>query len=289
MFIELKQSRPLLALLAGATCIAFAPIFVRWSDVGPSATAFYRLALAIPFLGLWCFQSESIQFSWRKDWRLMLSGLFFAADLAVWHQSIEFTTVANATLLANFAPIFVVLGSWVLWRKPVKLRFLAALMVVLLGMSLLAQASLAVSSTQLLGDALGVLTAVFYGGYILSVAQLRATYSTAWVALGSSVFGAIALGMVTLLTGEAWWPSSSAGWGTLLGLALVSQVCGQSLITYALAHLPATFSSVGLMLQPAIAMLLAWGLLGEALSPIQGAGAVLVLIGITWARVTSQD
>ena len=60
----------------------------------------------------------------------MLSELFFAADLAVWHQSIELTTVSNATLLANFAPIFVVLGSWLLWRKPVTLRFVAALVVV---------------------------------------------------------------------------------------------------------------------------------------------------------------
>ena len=219
----------------------------------------------------------------------MLSGLFFAADLAVWHQSIELTTVANATLLANFAPIFVVFGSWLLWRKPIRLQFLAALAVVLGGVSLLAQASFATNPTQLLGDALGLLTAVFYGGYILSVAQLRTTYSTPWVSLGSSLFGAIALSLVTGVSGEVWWPSSVAGWGALVGLALVSQVGGQSLITYALAHLPTTFSSVGLMFQPAIATLLAWGLLGENLSLIQGLGAVLVLIGITWARVTSQE
>src|SRR3972149_11914916 len=43
----------LVALLSGALGIAFAPIFVRLSELGPAATAFYRLAFAVPVLGLW--------------------------------------------------------------------------------------------------------------------------------------------------------------------------------------------------------------------------------------------
>ncbi|MCI0591760.1 MAG: hypothetical protein L0Y67_09280 [Gammaproteobacteria bacterium] len=43
----------LLALMAGATGIAFAPIFVRVSEVWPVTTAFYRLLFALPALWLW--------------------------------------------------------------------------------------------------------------------------------------------------------------------------------------------------------------------------------------------
>ncbi len=39
-----------LALLGGAVAIGFAPIFVRLSEAGPVATAFWRLALALPVL-----------------------------------------------------------------------------------------------------------------------------------------------------------------------------------------------------------------------------------------------
>lgn len=53
---------------------------------------------------------------------------------------------------------------------------------------------------------------------------------------------------------------------------------------YALAHLRAGFSSVGLMLQPVLAGLLAWVLFGEVLLPVQVAGCVLVLSGIGVAR-----
>lgn len=279
-----NKSQPFICLLAGATCIAFAPIFVRWSEVGPIATAFYRLVLALPWLLVWTASQPRTRVSLRRDWRLVLSGLFFAADLAVWHWSIQLTTVANATLLANFAPIFVVLGGWLIWRRRVSTEFLGAIALVMFGMSLLAQASLSVSPQRLLGDVLGVLTAVFYGGYILSVAQLRSRYPTHLVALGSSGVGAIALGLMTLGTGEPLLPASALGWLNLLGLAFVSQVLGQSLITQALADLPPAFSSVGLMLQPAIATVLAWGIFRETLSPIQGLGAILVLTGITWAR-----
>ena len=48
-----KSRLAFVALLTGAVGIAFAPVFVRLSEVGPSATAFYRLLLALPVLWLW--------------------------------------------------------------------------------------------------------------------------------------------------------------------------------------------------------------------------------------------
>ena len=47
------QRTALIALFAGALAIAFAPIFVRLSEVGPTATAFWRVALATPVLAAW--------------------------------------------------------------------------------------------------------------------------------------------------------------------------------------------------------------------------------------------
>jgi drug/metabolite transporter (DMT)-like permease len=79
-------------------------------------------------------------------------------------------------------------------------------------------------------------------------------------------------------------PLSAYGWAILLGLALISHAAGQGLIAFALAHLPATFSSVGLLLQPVIAAVFAWTLLAEPLVPLQIAGGVVVLIGIYLAR-----
>jgi drug/metabolite transporter (DMT)-like permease len=79
-------------------------------------------------------------------------------------------------------------------------------------------------------------------------------------------------------------PASALGWTFLAGLALVSHAGGQGLIAYALAHLPAAFSSVGLLFQPVMAALFAWWLLSESLVPLQVAGGLVVLAGIYLAR-----
>ena len=49
---------PLFALLCGATCIALSPIFVRVSEAGPTATAFWRVAIAVPVLWILYLRSR---------------------------------------------------------------------------------------------------------------------------------------------------------------------------------------------------------------------------------------
>jgi drug/metabolite transporter (DMT)-like permease len=217
--------------------------------------------------------------------RLMTTaGLLFAADLAVWHWSIVLTSVANATLLANLAPIFVTLAAWWLYRKRPNAVFLAGLALALVGIALLIGGDFRHSGAALAGDALGVLTALFYAGYQLTVTRLRSHASTASVMARSGLVTAAALLPLALLSGETLLPATATGWLKLAGLALIAQVAGQSLIAYAMAHLPATFSSVGLLLQPVMAALFAWVLLGEAMGVVQIVGGALVLAAIGIAR-----
>ncbi len=277
----------LLALLLGACGIAFAPIFVRVSELGPATTALWRVALALPVLWLWAAAGPARHArrpNRREKLLLMLAGLFFAGDLAAWHLSIHWTSVANATLLANAAPIFVTLGAWLLWRERPTGRFLAGLAVALAGAALLLGDSHALGGRNLLGDGFGLLTAVFYGAYILSVRRLRDRFSTATLMAWSGLGTFLGLLPVALLSGEPLLAYTAAGWAVLTGVALVSHCFGQGLIAYALAHLPAPFTSVSLMLQPALAALLAWLLLGEAMGAVQAAGAAVILAGILLAR-----
>lgn len=283
------QRVALIALLAGAVGIAFSPIFVRLSDLGPTATAFWRVAFAVPALAAWIWlepkNSRSRPPSTRGDYlRLSAVGLFFAGDLAFWHWSIKFTSVANATLLANFAPIFVTLVAWLVFKERFSRTFVLGLALAIGGAVVLMGRSLHVSADALFGDALGLVTAMFYGGYILAVGKLRAEFSTATIMTWSGVVTAVALLPIAAVSGESLIASTASGWGVLLALALFSHAGGQSLIAYALAHLPAAFSSVSLLLQPAAAAVLAWVLLGEPLGPWQAVGAVVVLAGILLAR-----
>ncbi len=272
------------ALLLGATCIALSPIFVRLSEAGPTATAFWRVALAVPPLWLLLLMKKKAQKP--ASWPLLLAaGFAFAGDLAFWHTSIQLTSVANSTLLANLASLFVTLAAWIFLRERPSPMFLAGLGAALLGVALLVHTSLEFSSTGLAGDALGVVTAIFYAGYLLAVKGLRDRGEAVLHVMAlTSTITAILLLPAALATGERFFPATPGGWVVLLGLALVSHAAGQGLIAYALAHLRAAFSSVGLLLQPVIAALFAWLLLAEPLAALQIAGGLIVLAGIYLAR-----
>jgi drug/metabolite transporter (DMT)-like permease len=275
----------LAALLTGATCIALSPILVRLADVGPSASAFWRVALAAPLL--WPLARFGAQARPRRaSWPMLLAaGVAFAGDLGFWHWSIRFTSVANSTLLANLASLFVTAAMWLFWRSRPSGTFLLGLALALGGVAILVGTSLSFSATALVGDALGVITAIFYAGYLLAVKELRDRGAqTLEVMAVTTTVTALLLLPVALGSGEAFLPQSARGWLTLGALAWISHCAGQGLIAYSLAHLPAAFSSVSLLFQPVMAALFGWLLLGEALAPLQIAGGAIVLAGIYTAR-----
>jgi drug/metabolite transporter (DMT)-like permease len=285
-----------LCLLAGGCAIAFAPIFVRLSDTGPVASAFWRTALAAPLLWMWFVVPVKTGTQTKRDsgWipasagmtrPVVLAGLFFASDLGVWHWSIVWTSVANSTLLANLAPIFVTLAGWLLWKQRFTKTFLVGMFVAIAGMFVLVGPNFAIGGTRLLGDALGALTAVFYAGYFLSIKVARdAGASTARLMAWSTTITALALLPIALLSPQPFWPSSANGWVVLVALALVTQILGQGLIAYAFAHLSASLSSVSLLIQPVVAALAAWAIFDEAVGPMQLVGGAIVLAGIWMAK-----
>ena len=213
-----SQHLAFLALLLGAGAIAFSPIFVRLSELGPFATAFYRVALALPAFWFWMALPRSKVGlartpSTRGDYaRLTLAGVFFAGDLAFWHWSINLTSVANSTLLANAAPIFVTLAGFFLFKHRFSKLFLLGLGCAISGISLLMGSSLSLGGDHLLGDALGVITAMFYAAYIIAVGKLREEFSTATVMMWSGLVSGLILLVLMYITEVSLVAESMMGW-----------------------------------------------------------------------------
>lgn len=270
--------------------IGFAGIFMRLSDVNPLASAFWRMALAAPILWLWTWRvggadraaGRATTFAPALAW----AGLYFAGDMALWHMSLHFTTVSNATLLSNFAPVFIALWMWLAWKKRFSRLFILGMTIALAGAVLLVAPSAAGAGSdyKLLGDALGLASAVFYAGYQLVIKQARDRYSTPRLMAWSTSVTGLALLPFALAAPGPFLPASSAGWLPLLALALLAQIGGQTVIAYASAHLPASLSSVSLLVQPLTAAIAAWLIFGEAIGLWQGVGGALLLWGISLSR-----
>ena len=279
----------LIALFAGALAIGSSGIFVRLSLTGPTATAFWRGALALPLLAVWALLERRGARTQPGSWRdplFLWAGVFFAGDLALWHSSLLLTSIAASTLEANCAPMLVSLFTWALWRERPRPAFLLSIVLAFGGMLMILAPKLGGGSHALLGDALGLGTACFYAAYIIAVARLRTRHATGIVMFASTLVFTLLLLPLALL--QQFLPLDAHGWWLLIGCALVAQVLGQGLIAYALAHLPATFGAVGLYVQVIAAAGYAWLLLSERLTPLQLAGGAVVLVSIALARRAAQ-
>jgi drug/metabolite transporter (DMT)-like permease len=278
------------ALLAGGIAIGFSPIFVRLSELGPIATGFYRLLLALPLLWLWMRWEAhpAVPGTSGIEWLpIAVPGILFAGDILFWHWSITYTTVANATLFANLAPVIVTAGAWFFLRERITLRFLAGMALAMGGGTLLVNASAALGARYVLGDMLGLITACFFGSYVVAVARLRDRNAASTIMFYSSAVTCVLLLAATLISGESLLPGTAYGWIVLLALAWISQAMGQGLIAYALGHLPASFSALAILIEPLTAAVLGWVWLGEALGAWQAVGGAVVLAGIAVARRAS--
>jgi drug/metabolite transporter (DMT)-like permease len=292
-----SQSLALGILIFGALAIASSGIFVRLSQTGPTATAFWRGMLAVPVFAVWILidarrkgAGNVRQIFAAPDWHLLLAGAFFGLDLLLWHWSLLLTSVAASTLEANLAPLIVTLIAWAVWRQRPQPKFLLALAVALIGLVLIVSPKMGTTgrnASSLLGDLLGVGTACFYAGYLAIISRARGSISTGvvmfWTTLAFSVL------LLPIALTQKFLPDDLHGWALLAGLALIVHCLGQGLVAYALAHLPATFGSVGLFVQPIASGVYAWLILGEQLVEIQIVGAAVVLFAIALARSASSN
>lgn len=288
-------SRGFAALLCGAAGISCAAIFIRLSDVSPSASAFWRLTLAAPFLLLiyWIAARRAgtnpVHLPHKALKWCMIVGFLFALELFVWHWSVAQTTVANATLLANMATIFAAIYGFLLFGERFESRFLWGMALALGGAALLIGQNVTLDPAYFTGDMLGLLTAMLYAAYIIGAARARAVLPATLLMAGSACVSAVFLAVPIAFTPGNILPQSVEGWAPLVGLALVAHVLGQSLIVYGLAHVPATLGAVCLLLQPVLSALLAWWVFAEALDLIHLVGGVAVLVGIWAARKGSRQ
>lgn len=274
------------ALVLANLILPLGPVLVRLSDVGPVAAAFWRLTLALPFLLLLAAPGLRRTPPNRGEWwALLLSGLFFAADLAAWHIGILYTKVANATVFGNMSGLL--LPAWallVLRQRPTVMQG-AALALATIGALVMMGGSYELSPAYLRGDLFCLLAGVLYTAYLLIVQGARGRLDSWSVLAVSSVASAPPLLACALLLGERIMPGD---WTPLVVLALSSQLVGQGLLTYAISWFTPLVLGLSLLLQPAVSAVLGWVLFGEWLSVTDMVGTMAIAAALVLVRLPSR-
>ena len=274
------------ALLAGNIALSLGATLVRLADTGPTASAFWRILLALPLLLLFGWRESGGRLPSRPAMGIaVMAGIFFAIDLATWHIGILHTKVANATLFGNCASLLLILWGVFLTRSLPRGWQTIAVLLAFAGSALLMGQSYEMSSDYLLGDLLSLLAGFFYTCYVILMQRVRGAMAP-WTALGiaSIVCVPVLLG-TALALGEAIMPHN---WTPLIILAMTSQVIGQGLMIWSLPRFSPLVLGLTLLIQPAIAAAAGWMIFGEQLGPIDILGGMLVGAALVLIRLPSR-
>lgn len=281
---------PIFATCLGGCLIGLAPIFVRFSEIGPSFTGFYRFlfaSLLIFFYGIF-FQKIRI-FNFKELLIVAIPGLCFGIDIAFWHSAITMTSVVNATLFINTAPLYVCLFALVIFKEKLNFLFSIALILCLSGILILTMSNSSFSGDLYsIGNLLALFGAFFYAGYLLSVNKLSAKYDIFNLIFYSSLFACIPLGIGSLLELDNPFPQSYLGWSNFLGQAIFVQIMGQGLVVFGLSKIKPQISSLLLLFQPVTATILGVYFFSETLLLGQFFGVIILLVGIYFAGLSER-
>ena len=203
----------------------------------------------------------------------------------LYFEALHLTSVATALLLQYQAPILVALYTVLVQRQRLSKRLVASLVLAVAGCALVVRAyDPAVLRPNLLGVVAGLGTAVTFTFYILTsraaLKTMRAWTLLAYAYLFASLAWAVVIPPWKIL-GRGFPPET---WLAFAVIATVGTVIPFGLFISGLKYLPPTQASIVSMLEPVVATIAAYLILGETLLPLQIVGGGLVLAGVVMVQ-----
>jgi drug/metabolite transporter (DMT)-like permease len=276
--------KPYLAIVIGVIGVSFSAIFVRYSDAPSSVIAFYRMLFSSLILLPFFLKGsvKEIQGINKKDWILcVLAGGFLAFHFILWFESLQYTSVANSTVLVTLQPLFAFLGTYFLFKERVSIKGVLSIVVAITGSILISASDFAQNKVALFGDVLALIACALATAYFLIGQLVRKRIGlTAYTFI---VYGISAFILLIYVFGSGHelvhYPKEE--WYLFILLAIVPTILGHSLFNWAIEWVSTTKISMAILFEPVGAAILAYYLFNETVSATQLVGALFILIGLS--------
>jgi drug/metabolite transporter (DMT)-like permease len=215
---------------------------------------------------------------------LALGAVGYGAQAGGYFAALGRLDASLLSLLVYTFPVMVTVTAIALGRDRASTRTAVALALASTGL-VLVLAGAAAGALDPIGTALGLGTAVVYSAYVLVSEGVVSRISPLVLSTLVCTGAATTLTLAALAVGDLHLASvSGAGFGWLVGIAVVSTVGAVGLFFAGLERVGPTAASILSTVEPVVTVVLAFAVFSESLGAAQLAGGVLVLLAVLAVR-----
>jgi drug/metabolite transporter (DMT)-like permease len=211
--------------------------------------------------------------------QVFVPGIFFGLNLAVFFAGATHNSVANAALIGSLAPFLIVpVGAW-LFKEYIEPRALVFAVLAFGGVALVLLSAPPNGDASLEGNVFGFIAMLLLVAYVASTKYFRQEMDVTTFMATICPIAAVAVLPLALAHGDVF-GMSGTGWTFMLILTFTSGVAAQGLLVYAQKTIQIGTIAISQVMQPALAVVWSFLLLGEVVNHRQMAGIAIVVCGL---------
>jgi drug/metabolite transporter (DMT)-like permease len=216
-----------------------------------------------------------------------IPGIFFGLNLAIFFAGATKNSVANAALIGSLSPFLIVPLGARLFNERINPRALVFALVAFGGLAIVLFSAPPNGDASLRGNVFGVLAMLLWTGYVTTTRHFRRDMDVAVFMATISPIAAVAVLPLAITNGDVF-GMSGTGWTYMLILTFLTGVAAHGLMVFAQRTIPIGTIGITQVIQPPLAFVWSFLLLGERLNGWQLVGIAIVLSGLLAFLLTNQ-
>ena len=275
-----------LSILSGAFLISFSPVFVNLVSIEPTVSGFYRMLFgSIALFIIYLIKNNENPLRKNISKFIVLGAIFFSLDLWFWHRSIIYVGPGLSTLLANFQILILPFLALIFFNQKTQRIQIFSIFLGLLGLFLITGQSWDIAGNNYkLGVLFGLLTAISYAGYIISIKRIdhnaAVNSDPIFNLLLISLISAGLLFLFSIIEQVPLEIKSSSELIWMICYGLFSHVLGWFFILNGLQKISAVTAGIILLTQPILSYVWDFIIFKKVILPIEYFGIVSVLLAM---------
>jgi drug/metabolite transporter (DMT)-like permease len=275
-----------LAVLGLVVAFSLSSTLVKRAESPGVLVAFWRMVTVsiVWNVVLW---STGRRVTLRDVRQVLLPGVLFGFNLAVFFAGATHNSVANAALIGSLAPFLIVPIGGFVFAEYFDRRALAFAVLAFAGVALVLFSAPANGDASLQGNVFGLTAMLLLVGYVASTRRFRREMDVTTFMATICPIATVAVLPLAIANGGVF-GMSGTGWTYMLILTLTSGVTAQGLLVYAQKTIQIGTIGIAQVAQPALAVVWSFLLLGEVVNGRQAAGIAVVMGGLLAFVVLNQ-